>query len=309
MAPTILSKLRGINAHNLQTLKNDPLSELSGSLGDLGTLLPLLIALTLTRSISLSATLLFSGLANIITGAFFGIPLPVQPMKAIAAVAISQSYTKEENAAAGLFVGGVVFLLSVTGLLRWFGRVVPVAVVRGIQTGAGFSLIISAGTSLLKPLHWIQPSWSDNWLWACGAFGFLLIASIIPRVPYALVVFLFGLILAGTQIATAEGHGSSSVTSDVSRPILILPSAEVFRRAAIDAGIPQLPLTTLNSVLAVTSLSASLFPTFPEAPSTTSLGLSVAIANLVGCWFGAMPVCHGSGGLVSLRQTSCVFQI
>lgn len=49
----------------------------------------------------------------------------------------------------------------------------------------------------------------------------------------------------------------------------------------------------------MTSLSATLFPDYPPAPSTTSIGLSVAISNLIGCWFGAMPICHGSGGLAA----------
>lgn len=38
----------------------------------------------------------------------------------------------------------------------------------------------------------------------------------------------------------------------------------------------------------------------PEFPvGVTALGLSVAAMNLVGCWFGAMPVCHGAGGLAA----------
>ncbi|GAB7351633.1 hypothetical protein MBLNU459_g2242t1 [Dothideomycetes sp. NU459] len=293
------ARLRRINAHNFSTLRSNPLSELSGSLGDLGTLLPLLIALTLTKSISLSATLVFSGITNILTGVAFGIPLPVQPMKAIAAIAISQSYTKEENTGAGLFMGGIVTLLSLTGLLRWFGRVVPVPVVRGIQMGAGLALVISAGTSLLKPLGWVSPTWSDNWLWACGAFVFLLIASLGARIPYALIVFAIGLVLAGIALATAQHPPGTTAPSGFQpwRPRLVVPSPRDFRKGAIEAGLPQLPLTTLNSVLAVTSLSASLFPRFPGAPSNTELGLSVGVANLVGCWFGAMPVCHGSGGL------------
>ena len=291
-----LSRLRHINKNNLRTLKTQPLAELSGALGDLGTLLPLLIALTLTKSISLSATLVFSGIANIATGVAFGIPLPVQPMKAIAAIAISQSYTKTENASAGLFVGGVVTFLSITGLLRWFGRVVPVPVVRGIQVGAGLALVISAGGSLLKPLGWISPNWSDNWLWAMAAFVFLLFSSLVPRVPYALLVFLLGLMLGGIQLAKSHSHDDAS-SFHTWHPRTYIPSPSDFRKGAIEAGLPQLPLTTLNSILAVTSLSASLFPSFPPPPSKTDVGLSVGIANLIGCWFGAMPVCHGSGGL------------
>lgn len=69
--------------HNLRTLRHAPVSEISGALGDLGTLLPLMIALALQGSISLSTTLVFSGIFNIATGAAFGLPLPVQPSKQI----------------------------------------------------------------------------------------------------------------------------------------------------------------------------------------------------------------------------------
>ncbi|KAH0404352.1 hypothetical protein KCU89_g1217, partial [Aureobasidium melanogenum] len=297
MMASLYSHLRSVNKHNLRTLQTQPLNELSGALGDLGTLLPLLIALTLTKSISLSATLVFSGLANIATGVAFGIPLPVQPMKAIAAIAISQSYTKTENISAGLFVGGVVTLLSLTGLLKWFGRVVPIPVVRGIQMGAGSALVISAGTSLLKPLGWVSPSWSDNWLWAMAAFAFLLVSSLVPRVPYALLVFVLGLVFAGIQLRNS--HSSTHSGFQTWHPKTYIPSSKDFYKGAFEAGLPQLPLTTLNSILAVTSLSASLFPSYPPTPSNTQIGLSVGIANLIGCWFGAMPVCHGSGGLAA----------
>lgn len=75
------TQIRRLHVNNVNTLKRSPLSEISGSLGDLGTLLPLMIALAVNNSISLSTTLVFSGLWNILTGAAFGIPLPVQPMK------------------------------------------------------------------------------------------------------------------------------------------------------------------------------------------------------------------------------------
>lgn len=75
------SKVRRLHAENVAAFRKSPLSEISGSLGDLGTLLPLMIALAVNDSISLSTTLVFSGVWNILTGVLFGIPLPVQPMK------------------------------------------------------------------------------------------------------------------------------------------------------------------------------------------------------------------------------------
>jgi hypothetical protein len=62
--------------------------------------------------------------------------------------------------------------------------------------------------------------------------------------------------------------------------------------------VGQLPLTTLNSIIAVSALASDLLPDIPS-PSVTSIGLSVALMNLSGTWFGAMPVCHGAGGLAA----------
>lgn len=80
-AMSIFSHLRQRNRHNISTFRNAPLAEISGSLGDLGTLLPLMIALAVQHSIDLGSTLVFSGFFNVVTGVVFGIPLPVQPMK------------------------------------------------------------------------------------------------------------------------------------------------------------------------------------------------------------------------------------
>jgi hypothetical protein len=82
------------------------------------------------------------------------------------------------------------------------------------------------------------------------------------------------------------------------KPQTFVPSWSQFQIGALEAGLGQVPLTTLNSIIAVSYLSADLLPNIP-APDVTSIGLSVALMNLIGGWFGAMPVCHGSGGLAA----------
>jgi Molybdate transporter of MFS superfamily len=156
---------RSIQRRNLEVFRQQPLAEISGSLGDLGTFLPIVIALTISHQISLPTTLIFTGIFNILTGCVFGIPLPVQPMKAIAAVALLKSFTAGQTQAAGIFVATCVLFFSVTGLLRWFTSVIPIPVVKGIQVGAGLSLILSAGAKAMKELSWVGPSWTDNWMW------------------------------------------------------------------------------------------------------------------------------------------------
>ncbi|EED20407.1 sulfate transporter, putative [Talaromyces stipitatus ATCC 10500] len=288
-----ISSFRDISARNLHILKAQPVAEISGSLGDLGTFLPIAIALSVNGTISLSSTLVFSGIANILTGLFFGIPLPVQPMKAIAAVAIANSFTNGEIAAAGIFVAACIFVFSVTSLLRWFADVIPIPVVKGIQVGAGLSLIIAAGGSL-SGLGWITPSWADNRIWAIAAFFFLLVTNYYREIPYALVVLGVGLVFAIFRVSQEMDMPSFRPWI----PILTVPGDGDWRAGIVQAGIGQLPLTTLNSVVAVVHLAGDLLPDV-TTPSITSVGLSISLMNLVCCWFGAMPVCHGSGGLAA----------
>ncbi|EOO03144.1 putative sulfate transporter protein [Phaeoacremonium minimum UCRPA7] len=290
-----LRDIRSLNRHNAETFQRAPVAEISGALGDLGTLLPLMIALALQGSISLSTTLVFSGFYNVATGVVFGIPLPVQPMKAIAAAAIASHSSLRTTVAAGALVGAAVLILSVTGLIRWLTRHIPIPVVKGIQFGAGLSLIISAGSSLLRPLGWVVSPF-DNRLWALAAFLALIITARLPRFPYALLMFLVGLILAVAHILTHHHHHTHLPWFSVWHPFALVP-----RFSSGDAwgmALAQLPLTTLNSVIAASALAGDLMPELP-APSVTELGISVAGMNLLGCWFGAMPVCHGAGGLAA----------
>ncbi|KAK6814666.1 SUL1 like protein [Aspergillus parasiticus SU-1] len=285
---------RQISNRNLQTFRRNYVSEISGSLGDLGTFLPIAIALAINGTVSLSSTLIFSGLFNILTGLFFGIPLPVQPMKAIAAVAIARSFNNGTIAAAGIFVGAIIFIFSVTGLLHWFADVIPIPVIKGIQVGAGLSLVIASCGNILSSLGWVGPSWADNRIWAIAAFVFLIITNVYRKVPYALAVFILGIIFAVIRSALVADLPSLAFW----HPYTVVPTPGQWSVGALDAGIGQIPLTTLNSIVAVVHLAGDLIPNV-RTPSVTSIGLSVAAMNLVGCWFGAMPVCHGSGGLAA----------
>jgi hypothetical protein len=68
----------------------------------------------------------------------------------------------------------------------------------------------------------------------------------------------------------------------------------------IKGAIPQLPLSMLNSVIAVCKLSTDLFP--EREFSVTSISVTVGLMNLVGSWFGVVPTCHGVGGLAGQHK-------
>ncbi|GAX79912.1 hypothetical protein CEUSTIGMA_g7352.t1 [Chlamydomonas eustigma] len=115
-------------------------------------------------------------------------------------------------------------------------------------------------------------------------------------VPSALVVVMTGLVLA---IVTSPS-GLSSLRFGPSIPTPVIPSAADFWAGVWRAGLPQLPLTTLNSVVAVTHLAKQLFPERdPVAFRPSLVAFSVGSMNLLGCWLGTVPACHGSGGLAA----------
>ena len=203
--------------------------------------------------------------------------------------------------AAGIFVALCIGFLSVTGLLEVVNRWTPVPVVKGIQVGAGLSLVVAAGGKALAELSWVGPSWADNRLWLGITFLALLMTNIGSkgsRFPFALVVTIVGLGFA-LVVSIQDGHTLPGLRAW--RPDVHVPKTTDWRVGIVDAGLGQLPLTTLNSVIAVVALAADLLPDVPT-PSVTGVGISVAAMNLIGCWFGCMPTCHGSGGLAAQHR-------
>lgn len=167
---------------------------------------------------------------------------------------------------AGIGTSAVVLLLSVTGLLHWTARVVPFPVVKGIQVGAGLSLILNAGVQVQGTL-----SEFDTWILAMLAFVALYATSRTPRFPIALVLFFCGLLVSLAQTGLHGGRGKFPRLG-LNFPRLDVPLFSNIERGFLSAGVGQIPLTVLNSVIAVTSLCHDLLPSQP-APSVTSLGV------------------------------------
>ncbi len=264
------------------------LAELSGSLGDLGTFIPLVTAMIVNCHLDPGSVLLFAGLYNIVTGLTFKQPIPVQPMKAIAAVAIAEGLSPGAIAASGIGMGVLLLLLAVTGLIVWLEKVIPPAVVRGIQLGVGLKLSLKALDMLKK----LPPLGLDSWGVAFVLAGAVLFwQSRREKFPSALLLFTLGIIgtfVISPQLLSKLHWGWSGFH-------LVIPTAQEWRDGLLYGTIPQFPLTVLNSVIAVCALSSELFK--GRGIKTKPMTLSVSLMNLVGSWFGAIPMCHGSGGL------------
>ena len=271
----------------LATAKFDR-NEIAGSLGDLGTFLPLLVGMTVQNGLNFATALLFAGIFNVVTGLLFTIPMAVQPMKAIAAIAITEGLSVPQIAAAGAIVSLLLLILGLTGLITWLNRIIPPSVVRGLQLAVGLSLAVKGLQMISGTGLWLAP---DGYLVAIIAATAAILLMRSRRMPAALLLFVGGVVLAMVkhpQVLHGIGFGFSLPHWD---PPAVGDLWPAFTRAAL----PQLPLTTLNSVIAVCALATTLFPDRTTSPRRVAI--SVGLMNLVGVWFGTMPMCHGAGGL------------
>jgi Molybdate transporter of MFS superfamily len=76
-----------------------------------------------------------------------------------------------------------------------------------------------------------------------------------------------------------------------------LPSLGEAWRAFEMLVLPQLPLTLTNAVILTALVCRDLYPAVSARASERNLALSTGLANLLLAPFGAMPMCHGAGGV------------
>jgi len=347
--------------------------EASGSLGDLGTFLPLLVGLTVESGLDVGTTLIVTGVYNLVTALCFDVPMPVQPMKTIAAVALSDdAVTVPQIVAAGAFVSAAVFFLGATGLIDTFNRLVPRAVVHGMQIGLGTilcvraftmavfddagdarallgadGLLVAAAALALAVFGGARKTFStrcarsgpgpgpsrcdedeeqrpddrsvDERELSTSELSIVSIRSVENGCPATDVEngcpetttttrlknktspstppTALALVLAGLALSATRPGSLSSLRVGPTTPKPVTFTADDWATGIVKAGLPQLPLTTLNSVVAVCALSKELFPDRPAAPKRVAT--SVGAMNLAGAAIGVMPCCHGAGGLAA----------
>ena len=136
--------------------------EFAGSLGDLGTLMPLAIGLIFVNGLSPSGLFLSVGLYYILSGLYFGITVPVQPMKIIGAYAIATAMSPNQVLASGVMMGLLLLIIGVTGAVTLIGKYIPKSVVRGVQLSTGILLMVGGvrfmiGTSKFQLLQQLVP--------------------------------------------------------------------------------------------------------------------------------------------------------
>ncbi len=260
------------------------LPEFTGSMADLGTIIPfILIAVTLT-GMKLGPILLMFGLYYVFTGFIFKLPIAVEPLKVVGAIMVSAGLTQGEIIGAGLFVGLFFLLVGITGLINYIERIFPLSLIRGVQLGLALVLLFKGGQYIV-----------GDYVIGLAAVVIFLASMLFNKrsedlnFPGALVIFVLGI---GYGIFI---HGLPPLQPGIPIDVYIPSFSEVLS-GIYKAGIAQVPLTLTNAVLATSLLASDLFK---EKVSNKKLSVSIGVANLLATPLGGLPMCHGSGGMAA----------
>ena len=115
-------------------------NEFSGSFGDIGTDLPLIVGMIMVSGIDSASTFIIYGILQIASGLYYGMPMAVQPLKAVATLVIAGNIAGSVIYGGGLAIGIIMLFLTITGLIKKLSTFIPKAVIRGIQMGLGLML-------------------------------------------------------------------------------------------------------------------------------------------------------------------------
>jgi len=287
--------------------------ELAGSLGDLGTLLPIAIAMVLFNGLNAMGLFLSIGIFYIASGVYFGITVPVQPMKVIGAYAIATAMSLDQILASSLLMGVFLLIVGLTGAIDLIRKFTPKSVIRGVQLSTGALLIAGGvkfmiGTSKYQELQQaVEPHLSFQSLGgvpislAIGAVTALVTLLMLDnkRFPAGLMVVAGGLAV-GLILGARFNLGYGALGFHVPEILPFgFPAKADFTFALFALVLPQLPMTLGNAVLAYTDLSREYFGDRSARVTNRKACVSMALANFLSFLLGGMPLCHGAGGLAA----------
>jgi SulP family sulfate permease len=277
--------------------------ELAGSLGDLGTLLPIAIGMIVLNKLYATNVFMLIGLFYIVAGHYFGVPVPVQPMKVIGAYAIAVGLTPTQIVSSSLWMGVIILFLGSTGLIQWIGDYTPKSTVRGVQLGVGVVLMTKGLRLIVEPdpnlaLQSIGPLSTGILLGALGLMlTFLLLDN--KKLPAALVLVVLGIAL-GLFIGKPINAAGFNWSVHLPKPIPYgWPSWHDLLWVFPVLVLPQIPMTIGNAIIANTDVMHEYFGEQARRATYRSVANSQGLADLISFLLGGIPMCHGAGGLAA----------
>jgi SulP family sulfate permease len=244
-----------------------------------------------------TALFLTAGLTYCLAARYFQIPIAVQPLKAVAAIALALALSPSVIASAGLLMGVLLLLVGVTNLAGWLAKLFTLPIVRGIQMGLGL-VLAREGLRLVMGSGSGQPlpgSELTSWLIALTGAAVLLALRDSRRFPAALVLLTLGIILG----VALHGGKLPPLSFGPVTPQLLHPQLSELKRVLPLLVVPQFALTFGNSIVATENTARILYGEQAHRVTVRALCLSIGMVNLVSAAILGSPLCHGSGGITA----------
>jgi sulfate permease, SulP family len=272
--------------------------DVAGAFGDIGVLFPIAIALITLNHLNPTAVFLAGGLTYVLAGWYFQIPISVQPLKAVAAIALAMGLAPSAIASAGVLMGILLAIIAVTNTAALLAKLFTLPIVRGIQLGLGL-LLAREGLRLIfgrqSILALSNGAPVTGWEIALGAAILLLGFHKSTRYPAALVLLAAGIAVG---LLTQWGEMPQFVWGPL--PLQLLhPRADEFWRVLPLLVIPQFALTFGNSIVATQNTAQILYGAQARRVTVRALSTSIALVNLASGMIQGAPMCHGSGGMTA----------
>jgi sulfate permease, SulP family len=266
--------------------------EVAGALADLGVLVPIAVVLIVSNGLSATAALLPAGLLYLVAAFAYGLPIPVQPLKAFGAIAIAKGLGVDVIAAGAMLMGLVFLTLARTGALDLAARAFPRPLIRGVQLAVGLLFLkIAWGLVTDPPAAFAATALAPGI--ALPLAGLVLAAAIALRSrPVTIVLVAVGLAIAFADAAPDLSAGPSTVS------VPSMDAAAVWTALTLLV-LPQIPLTFANSCLATADAAQTYFGERAASVRPGRLATTLGSANVLAGSIGGMPVCHGAGGLTA----------
>ena len=266
--------------------------ELAGAVADVGVLIPIATALIVSNGLTATAVLLPAGLLYVLAALAYGLPVPVQPLKAFGAIAIAKGLGSDVIAAGALLMGVIFLVLGRTGLIDVAARAFPRPLVRGVQLTVGLLFLKVAWNLVADPPTAFRDHGGDPTALVAAGIAVLAIAFALKRRPISLVFVVVALVVALARAGGELALGPSAIA---------LPQLDsaAFWTALTVLVIPQLPLTFANSCVATSDAARTYFGERAARVLPGRLATTLGVANLFSGSITGMPVCHGAGGLTA----------
>lgn len=260
------------------------LLNIAASFADLGIILPLVLGMAVATNMDAGFILIGLGVFALVSGLVYRRPIPAQPMKVVAALAIVGQLEQQSVIATGLLLGLTMLLLGITGWAGHLKKLVSSSILLGIQSALAISLFLTA-----------LPLIEDSLLSAL----ILLVLFIVLKKSALQPIAFISVLAFSLYLYWQSPQSISAPSGEWLMPAFYVPGAEAFLTALQQTFLPQLVLTLTNALFLTVALAHDYYPDDKKNITENKLALSTGGLNLLLVPFGAVPMCHGAGGLVA----------